>query len=203
MSTQVTVFDGSHAATALQKLSGDVGAGKPFLRFSKAGEWTYGIEETEVSPTERLAVNPASIQLGYIAWHEQEATEQMAYIAETGINEADLPDIPTDIDENTGKPKGWQQQRGIDFRQLGGGQVEMLFKTSSQGGKEAIAKLVQAMVHQQQTNPESPYPVVCLKTTSYKHKKYGKIFKPVIEIVDWVADYRQTASAPQAASLLD
>jgi hypothetical protein len=179
----VTLFDGSNpnVQNALAKLAHDAGGGKPFLRFGKDGRWTWGVEENEITDGQPMAINFQSLQLGYIAWHEGSAQERMAYIGEPGIEKADLPDVPTD------QNRGWQEQRGVDLKMLSGPMAEMTFKTSSQGGREAIANLVQNIVAQIQTNPAEPVAVVHLKNTSYKHPEYGKIYKPVIEIVDWLA----------------
>ena len=39
-------------------------------------------------------------------------------------------------------------------------------------------------------------PVVCLKTDSYKHRRYGDVFTPVLEVVTWVD---MDGNAPGAA----
>ncbi len=183
MSNAISLFDPSNqnVQNALAQLAHDAGGGKPFLRFGKDGRWTWGVEENEVKEDQPLAINFQSLQLGYIAWHEGQATERMAYIGEPGIDKASLPDVPTD------QNRGWQEQRGVDLKMLSGAMSEMTYKTSSQGGREAVANLVQAIVAQVQTNPAEPVAVVHLKNTSYKHPEYGKIYKPVMEIVDWLA----------------
>ncbi len=194
MTNAVTLFDGSNAnvQNALAKLAHDTGGGKPYLRFGKDGKWTWGVEENEILESARVAVNPMSLQLGYIAWHEGQAQERMAYIHETGIDKSALPDVPTD------QNRGWQEQRGVDLRLLDGAQAEMMYKTSSLGGRECIANLVQAVVMQAQTNPAATVPIVHLKNSSYKHPEYGKIYKPVMEIVDWV----DSAGEPAAQKAL-
>ena len=189
MSNAITLFNNPNVQSNLQKLVNSAAAGgKPFLRFGKDGRWSWGAEDNEVGEDELFAINVVSIQMGYIAWYESKATERMAYLYDSAITKSDLPDVPTDKDQRTGKPKGWQEQNGFDLKMINGSKTEMTFKTSSQGGKAAVANLVQAIGGQMVTNPSEPIAIVRLKNTSYKHPDFGKIYKPVFEIVEWLSE---------------
>ena len=187
MSNEISIFNNPTVANNLQRMLHDNAAGgKAFLKFGKDGKWVYGVEETEITEDIRLAVNPGSIVIGFIAWCDGQAVEEMAGIASPPVVRENLPDVETDIDPNTGKPGGWKAQLGVDLKMLSGVQTEMAFKTSSQGGREALTNLLQAMQLHAAADPSTPVPVVKLSNASYTHKKYGKIYKPVLEPVDWV-----------------
>ncbi len=179
MSTEIQVFSDQNAISRLRQLANARAASGnlPFIKMQKDGKWIWGAEENEVKDADRWVVNPDSISLGFIAWNDgQVVGEQMASLVD-----------PTPIDQNTLPNvggEGWQPQVSVQLKNPVTEQ-EVIFKTSSQGGREAVSVLCTALVEQEAANPAAPLPVVRLANDSYKHANYGKIYKPVFDVVDW------------------
>jgi hypothetical protein len=155
--------------------------GVPFLRFTKVGEWEFGPENVPVEDGEIWAVNPQSFYIGVIGWQGGQVVGESMFPIHSPqrVN----PDTLTPI--NTGKPgDGWVEQITVSLKNIEDG-TEVLFKTSSRGGKKACGLLANAMVAQIESNPAFPVPLVELQRDSYVHKKYGKILEPKFHIVGW------------------
>lgn len=188
---QVTLFSGgsvvepSQAVDALRGLAmaKAMSGGKPFLKLEKqSGKFVYGAESVEVSPDELWAIDPSSFMIGKIGWKGGQVVGEKMFPITSGamINEADL----TPIDSNN-PSDGWKDQLSVDLKHLADG-VEVVFKTTALGGKNAIADLAGAIGEHTAQNPALPVAVVKMYADSYSHKQYGKIYTPVFEIVDWV-----------------
>ena len=156
--------------------------GKHYLRLNKGGIWLYGKDDIEVEEGSQWAINPNSFALGYIAWAEESSRplgEEMRPIADDPIVEADLPDVGA----------RWEQQVGMQMVCISGEDKgeEVIFKTSSKGGREGFNTLLRDVMATLQANQgtDKVVPVVELEVESYKHQKYGTIFKPVFNIVKW------------------
>ena len=63
--------------------------------------------------------------------------------------------------------------------------LTVIYKTSSVGGMRSCDELLASLQQQLNDNPAYPCPVVYLLSDSYQHPKYGKIYNPVFEIIDW------------------
>ncbi len=179
MFLEIHVFSNQNALGRRRQLANarTAGGNLPFLTMQKDGKWVWGAEENDVKDSDRWVVNPDSISLGFIAWAGgQVVGEQMASLVDpTPIDQGNLPPVEGD---------GWQPQVAVQLKNPVT-DTEVIFKTSSQGGREAVSVLCTALVEQAATNPAAPLPVVRLTNDSYKHKDYGKIYKPVFDIVDW------------------
>jgi hypothetical protein len=66
------------------------------------------------------------------------------------------------------------------------------------GGKRAVQVLALAIATQVEKDQTKPVPVVRLKKEHYAHKKYGKVFTPVFEVVEWISLDGPAAAAPAA-----
>lgn len=188
----------SALSTALRTLEKDVGpVGFVILKMDKRGDWVYGANQTEVEPEALWAVNPASFVHGYIAWGDAVVLgEVMVPLTEP---------LPQVFEAPAGAEKGWQIQIGMGLKCISGPDkdMEVRFTVTSVGGKKAVQQLGVAIAQQIEADQTKPVPVVKLKTDSYKHKMYGKIFTPVFEIVEWVgmdgkADEAPAEEAPAA-----
>lgn len=167
-----------------------VGGEFQFLKMEKGtGDWVYGQEETLVEDGSLWAVNPSSLEYGYIAWppeesksHEPEG-EVMVPISRP------LPDMGTLRTKNPGGEttgRGWQYQQSVVLACVNGEDegVQCQYKQSSVGSQKLFKTLVDAIMAQA-SKGDAIVPIVRLKSTSYKHDKYGKIVNPVWEIVEW------------------
>lgn len=168
-------------ATALSTLEKDVGpVGFVILKMDKRGDWVFGANQTEVEPEALWAVNPASFVHGYIAWGDGEVLgEKMVPLIDP------MPEVGP---APAGAEKGWQLQLGMSLKCLSGPDkdMEVRYTITSVGGKKAVQELGVAIAQQIAKDQTKPVPIVKLKTDSYKHKMYGKIFTPVFEIIEWV-----------------
>jgi hypothetical protein len=160
-------------------------SGALLLRLGKDGIWVYGPDNVEVQDGSEWVINPFSIAMGYAAWGAEKTklegtlvAERMALIA--GENPID-PNSLRDIDDAP-----WAPQVQFDALCLTGDDAGTLvrYKTTSTGGRRAAAGLMQEL--SAQSDADEPFvPVVTLGSDSYQHKKYGKTYVPVFEIVEW------------------
>ena len=185
--------------TALRTLEKDVGpTGFVILKMDKRGDWVYGANQTEVEAETLWAVNPASFVHGYIAWGDAVVLgERMVPLTEPLPHPGEAP---------AGAEKGWQLQIGMGLKCVSGPDkdMEVRFTVTSVGGKKAVKNLGVSIAQQMEADQTKPVPVVKLKTDSYKHKMYGKIFVPVFEIIEWVGmDGKMPEAAPDEVSSED
>jgi hypothetical protein len=72
--------------------------------------------------------------------------------------------------------------------------------TSSDGGLKAVDALARQILKVRRIKPGS-FPLVKLETTSYRHKIYGPVDKPLLSVQEWVTangePYPSNAAAPQ------
>ena len=153
-----------------------------YLKFTKAGEFLYGQEENVVEDDEQFAADMQSLSQGFICWKEgQCAGETMApVVSGRTIKKADLEDYgPYEGND------GWKEQSTIEFTSLETGE-KLLFKTSSRGGLGALSALAKEFSARVRSGTRKIVPVIVMKTSHYKHAKYGKIYTPKFEVIDWL-----------------
>tara|TARA_R110000851_G_scaffold56769_1_gene132626 strand:+ start:4144 stop:4827 length:684 start_codon:yes stop_codon:yes gene_type:complete len=176
ISTLVATLETAQASTPIEA-SGDF----TYLKMTKVGEWVYGAEETEVDEYSAFVIDPASYAQGYVAWSDGELVdEKMAVAGSTPITLADLPELPAGVK--------WGAQVAFALKGVEGADegMQLMYKVSSRGGKEAISKLLATIIKRARAGESRLCPVVMLETSSYKHKKYGKIYTPLLSIDEWV-----------------
>ena len=152
-----------------------------YLKMTKTGEWIYGAEEQEVSSTSAFAVEPASYSQGFVAWNDGVLVdEHMAVAGQAPITMGDLPALPAGIK--------WDSQVAFALKGIEGADdgVQLLYKVSSRGGKQAVSDLLAKTIERGKEGHTDLCPVVLLDNSSYKHKKYGKIYTPVLTVDEWV-----------------
>ena len=153
--------------------------GTPFLKLTRAGVWVYGQEGVEIEKTARWAINPHSLQHGWISWGDGEVLgEQMVSITKGRPAQDSL--------ETTGVD--WDEQVGVHMCCIEGADkgLNVIYKTTSLGGKNAFGKYFAALETQLDEDEAKMIAVCALESSSYQHKKYGEIFTPVIAIQHWV-----------------
>lgn len=162
--------------------------GEPILRLGRDGIWIFGADNTEIEEGSTWAVNPLSLQHGFICWKvipegSKESPEllgeEMVSMFSAKPDKARLPDF--------GHP--WADCLSFDLLCLDGEDKgeQMLYKTSSTGGLRATREFIAALMEQLDKDESKPVPVIELKSDHYKHKTYGKTYFPVFEIVQFVA----------------
>lgn len=182
----------SNLKTALNNVRAHIpnAGGDPLMRLGRDGSWVYGAENIEVEEGSRWAVNPLSIEHGWICWtdytkDELKEKKQNVILGEVMVP-ASMP-LPS-VDSLPKHPYPYAQQVSVQLKCLTGDDrgTEVLYKPSSVGGNNAMSKLIGEIMAQMDADPENPIPVIVLETDSYAHKTWGKTYVPVLNIVDWV-----------------
>lgn len=179
-------------ARALNNMSMEaprVGGAYQFLKCEKGtGDWIYGQEDTLVEADSQWAVNPNSLQWGYIAWdpNQQVEGEQMVPITRP------LPDknalrVKGAADGQPTGPNGWQYQQAVNLVCISGEDagVQAQYKQSSVGSQKLFKTIVDGVSSQMAKGSDAIVPIVVMKSDSYKHKKWGKIVNPIWEVIEW------------------
>jgi len=172
----------STLATALRNVEVKSGPSGSFMTFDKTGCWTFGADALEVEDGSEWAINPFSFVHGFIAWGTGSVLSEVLVPVSEPLPEVGLPP--------DGARRGWELKLGFALKCLTGDDkdTEALFATNSAGGKRAVQGIAVALAEQIETDPSKPIPVVKLSSDHYKHKEYGKIYTPVLEIVRWIGD---------------
>jgi len=184
--------------------------GEPILRMGRDGKWIYGAENIEVEAGSEWAVNPLSLQHGFICWkktdpnNKADKPEKLGEILVSMFEDKPLLSSLPDY----GHP--WAEQTCVGLRCISGEDEgeQTEYKPSSVGGANAMKELIGKIMAQLDTDEAHPVPVVVLKSDHYQHKTYGKTYTPLIEIVDWismdgVAADDGTADAPDGSDAGD
>lgn len=161
-----------------------VKGGDPYLRLLKHGEWVYGQEDAGVDDDSIWAVNPMSLQHGFIAWPPDGEGAGQGPLGEVMVPMT-MPLPGRDALHDVGA--AWSQQFSVQLRCVSGGDVgtQVLYKVGSVGGTNAVDKLITAIMQQLDDDPENPVPLIQLLVDSYPHKKWGRTFVPVLEVIGW------------------
>ncbi|MDJ0905391.1 MAG: hypothetical protein QNI96_05185 [Woeseiaceae bacterium] len=192
MSNEVTPFSENApvptnmmGAIAKQAQSGPVTSRHPFLRLLKDGSWVYGPDDTEVQDGSRWMVHPGLLQHGYCCWGDERTPKEGVLCGEIMQPiDRELPAFSTlEVIENA----SWSEQVSMQLACLNGEDAgtNVMYKVSSVSGRQAYATLCAAIAAQAELDPVNVFPIVELKQDSYKHKRYGKIMTPILEIVGW------------------
>lgn len=149
--------------------------GRSLLKLDKRdGVWVFGAEAIQVEEEAVIAIDPNSFKHGVIAWDDgKPAGEFMAPVWEP------KPAAPV------GTPFKFDDQLSFEAVISNGEDkgTELIFKTTSLGGLEGIRKLGKEILSR--LDQEDIVPLVRLAVDSYRHKQYGKIYKPVFNVASW------------------
>jgi hypothetical protein len=159
--------------------------GTGFLKIdTQTGEWTFGQEGT-VPPADAVwAVIPATFATGFAAWKGKTLEgKRMALIGTPPIDPNTLGPV---VAQN-----GWQESVAVGLiliespshPELVG--TPVIFETVSVGGLEAWNKLFDATIARARAGSEDFNPIVTLANSSYEHKVWGTVYKPVFVLDDW------------------
>lgn len=212
MTTNVTTTSASANALAalgslkqgLQNVQSHIhtAGGDPILRMGRDGVWIYGADNVEVEAGSEWAVNPMSLQHGYICWKNipQGSKDKPELLGEEVRSMFQpLPDKNSLPDYGAGN--SWAEEIMVDLRCVSGEDEgeQTLYKPSSTGGLRAMKEVIGEIMTAIDKHPETPVPVVVLENDSYQHKQYGKTYVPVLRIVRWVSMEGVEAPAAETA----
>jgi len=164
------------AAMAAKGTGGD----HVFLKLAKSGNWVFGSDATPVADGTLWAVNPFSAQHGYIAWSDSQSEP---------LGEVMVP-VQADLPTGSALPQvdgRWDLQLSINMICVKGPQKDtnVLYASTSVGGRKALTNLFSDIASVLQSGSDAFVPVVALNVDSYKHKKYGQIFTPILDVRQW------------------
>ena len=142
----------------------------------------FGQKRTIVEDGSRWAVNPLTFKWGYICFGDGNKVlgERLVPVSQPMPDVTELPD----------KGFQWQEQWAVNLKCIDGTDAgtEVVFKTTTVGGIQAVAGLIEAVRDRlnggQHDGKVSP--IVLLEKDSYQHPQYGKIWTPLLTIVDWM-----------------
>ena len=186
-------------SSALRSIEAEVGpsGGNVILKMDKAGHWVFGADQTEVEDDSVWAVNPFSFVHGFIAWGDGKVlAEKIASVSDPRPETGPAPEA---------SDRGWEMQVGMSLACTTGEDkgLQARYTATSVGGKRSVQALGIAIADQADKNPDKPVPLVRLKKEHYQHKKYGRIYTPVFDIVDWASldtDSAEVADAVEGAA---
>jgi hypothetical protein len=160
--------------------------GKDLLKLSQDdGSWLAGQDGYSVNGN--VVINPASFRRGHVAWENYQIVgEVMGSVADPVTPIHELPPVQS--------KSGWQEQWSFEAAEPETG-AQLMFKSSSMGGVEAVKALIGAVGSQLVTDPEHPVAEVMLRHTSYISKAKKKVFKPTFNLAAW--------HTPDSMNLLD
>lgn len=174
------LLDGLRQSKAETVLSG----GLPLLRLIKSGDWVFGQQNDPVQEGSSWAINPNSLGHGYSCWTNHPGATKNEIVGEVMVSMTEKKPLRDSLPVHQWP---WNEQRWFQLKCLDGSDegVEVLYKTSSDGGMRAVDALLGDLIRQLQDDPEHPVPVVNLDVDSYQHPKWGLTFKPIFTIVGW------------------
>jgi hypothetical protein len=160
-------------------------SGLPMLQFAREGGgcWSYGQKRTVVEQKSRWAVNPTTFKWGYICFSDANKVlgERLVSVAQAKPDIAELPD----------KGFPWSEQWAVNLKCLDGADagLEVVYKPTTVGGIQAVAGLIETVRDRLNAGEHGGKvaPIVHLEKDSYQHPQHGKVWIPLLTIVEWMS----------------
>ena len=161
-------------------------AATPILRLGKDGYWVYGQGNVEVEEESRWAINPLSIQHGFVCWTDKKPGEGKNELL--GEVYAPMSSAPVDMARLPDYGWPWKPATCVQLKCVSGDDEgeTVVYKPSSVGGANVMQSLLDAIEEQLDEGTDKIVPIVTLESDHYQHKQYGKTYVPEFNIVDWV-----------------
>jgi hypothetical protein len=172
-------------SAALNKLDMSSVVGRspmPMMLFKRDGNGTWAFGKKQMPPEEgsRWAANVLSCTRGYVCFGDNNKNERMALITQPMPDPATLPDLGFK----------WNEQWGVGLKCTNGADAgtEVIFKSTTVGGIQAVAGLIEAVRDRLNGGMHDGkiVPIVRLEKDSYQHSQYGRVWTPLLTIVDWM-----------------
>ena len=159
-------------------------SGMPRMEFKsrEGGVWMFGQRRTVPEDGSRWAVNPLTFKRGYICFSNDNKVvgEHLLPVSQPMPEVTELPD----------KGFEWQEQWAVNLKCIDGTDAgtEAVYKTTTVGGIQAIVGLLDAVRDRLNGGQHGGKvsPVVHLEKDSYPNSEHGKIWTPLLTIVDWM-----------------
>ena len=187
-------------ATALSNVDTSSIAGRsglPMLQFKRDGNgtWSYGQRRTVAENGSRWAINPLTFKWGFICFSDSNKVlgERLVPVSQSKPEITELPD----------KGFPWTEQLAVNMKCLDGADagIEVIYKPTTVGGIQAIAGLIEEVRDRLNGSEHGGKvaPIVHLEKDSYPHQQFGRVWTPLLLIVDWMP-LAGPAPAPTPAS---
>lgn len=175
------------ALAATKNAVGVTAGGKQFLKLAKNdGAWIYGQKDTAVEEGSLWAINPMTLQTGFVAWKGgRPVGKRMGSIFNPPITLDECPDVGAK----------WDEAVAFDLTCISGEDVGVVceYSANSYGGRKAFTDLMDALMKQSSMEPDKIVPVVELVSDEYEHREYGTTYNPVFEIKSWATMAQEDA----------
>lgn len=176
-------------AQAAQEELGSAFFSGSLLRYNK-GDWLLGETKEPIGPTTPLLANMEEYYRGWIRWHGGAVSDHRIgrvidnFIVPAREELGNLDQGAWEADPGGAmKRDPWQRCVYLCLRNTANDQP-MVFTSTSDGGRRAVAKLAQQFDQQRQKHPDQ-MPLVALASETYHHETFGKIAKPAFKIIGW------------------
>jgi hypothetical protein len=173
------------------------------LVFNK-GVWERGESKTQVAADARFLCNMHELWTGWVRWFDRKPVEyQISRVIDRApkILREELGHMDKNVWETytNGSPRDpWAKTDRLILGELGTDQL-LTFSTSSDGGRDAIAKLCRTYDRGAKRHGGA-WPVVKLEDAPYAHQLYGIVHKPSLKVVDWAFWEGEEPEPPKAVS---
>lgn len=153
-----------------------------FMKFAKDGSWQHGVDDIEPEEDSLWVIHPQFFEHGWIAWGDKEHGNHGEKLGEIKVLATEPLPLESSLDDVKGR---WAQQASMQMLCLTGmdQHTYVTFNTNSTGGRKVYQKIVNAVITAITSGEDAVAPVVTLGSDWYKHKEFGKIYTPVMEIV--------------------
>ncbi len=176
----------SNLVSAIEQTAEKIDSGDAqFLKMQKDGAWVYGSDEIEPESTSLWAINTNAIMMGFIAWGAHGTPDEGSVVGEEMASVTDPAIIKTQLPQVNGD---WKAQFAIQLKCVEGEDsgTDCVYKANSQGAMKEFKRLLNEIVKRAKSGSSEIVPLVELDSSHYKHTTYGKIYTPVLNIVEWV-----------------
>jgi hypothetical protein len=162
-------------------------SGLPMLQFKSResnGTWMFGQERNFPEDGSHWAVNPMTFRWGYVCFGNDKTRPPRDRLVPVSQPKPDVMELP---DQGNAE---WQEQWTVNLKCVNGTDsgTEVVFKSTTIGGIQAVAALIEAVrdrINSSQHDGKVA-PIVRLEKDSYQHSQYGRVYTPVLMIVDWM-----------------
>jgi hypothetical protein len=158
----------------------------PLMQFKSRedGTWMFGQRRTLPEDGSRWAVNVATFEWGYICFDPVNKKKVLdERLVSVGESKPDLTELPD-------RDAPWQEEWAVNLKCISGADagVEVAFKISTVGGTQAIAGLIDTVRDRLNGGQHDGkvVPIVILERDSYPHPEHGRVWTPVLTVVDWM-----------------
>jgi hypothetical protein len=178
-----------HGGSELENIQAAAREDAGFEKILKFKKGVYFIGDEEVAPGTEFLAHAAAWTKCWIKFADGEVAERKLYRVALGEKAPEREDLD-DLDQDNwpegldGKPADpWLYQYLLPLENLESGDV-VIFATASFGGRRAVADLCSAYAkHTKKTGCGQP--IVKLAKTDMPTKRFGKVPRPLFEIVGW------------------